>query len=196
MAPVLRTYEVMVTEHDKRPKKETVKAFSPQQLVSQYEMMGFEKKQIKILREVGAEQIGEQGPKQPQVHVTNDQGPINMIDTSDLPPEVRAEVEKNLAQQESQPVTQPVQQPVQYVQQPVQQVQAVPPTQKPMLWKDGNTEFKLEAGQLFKKTWNKVGLKKLESDYGIKIRFKNGKDKVAASEYTIEVMEWIRVEQQ
>lgn len=200
--PILRTYEIVVTEQGKGPSKEIAKAFSPQELIRQYESMGFEPNQVRILREIGAKPIQTE-VRQPQPQVTNDQGPIQLMNTSDLPPEVRAEVEKNL---KIQPVQQPVFQPV--APPPVQQmvvhtVQQQPVQtmymQKPMFWKDGDTEFKLEAGQLFKKTWNKVGLKKLESDYGIKIRFKNGKnseDKISSCDYTIEVMEWIRVEQQ
>jgi len=194
LQPQLKTFKVQLTE-DGKPRIETQKAFSLGDLIRNFQLMGFEKKQIKVLGELKNEQPVQQSVR-PQGIVNSDTGPITLLDIGDVREDVQKVVAENLAKPDM-PVIQRVYSPLvpdELVPDPSSVQQRTSP-QKIMTWKDGNVEFKLEDGVLSKKVWSKIGLKKLESDHGIKVRFKNEDNKIPSNEYTIEIMEWVAVQQ-
>jgi hypothetical protein len=58
---------------------------------------------------------------------------------------------------------------------------------------DSGTEFKLEGGDLYKKTWVKTTLKKLNDEHGIKIQLKFSDEKILAKDLIVEICDWIKM---
>jgi hypothetical protein len=180
--PALKTFQIMVDGV-----QQEAKAFSLNALKEEYSIMGYDGDDFKVL--------GEITPKGPQPIQENPgalnqpEGNMNMIDVNDLPEMVRDQVANNIQNQPANPA------PVHGALNRMQPTQTPEPETKSMHWKDGDVEFKLEGGKLYKKAWNKISLKKLEEDHDIKVKFKRDSGKVSVSEYTVEIMQWVEVEQ-
>lgn len=190
--PNLRTFEVSVRDEGKSPIVETVKAFSPQELISQYELMGYEKGQVRILREIKTVKPIQKSTKKinPTI-LTNDTGVIPLLNVTDLPEKVQdivpSDIYSNNTHSESSNST---------IIEKTKEEQPIKSEEKSDVsyWKDGNIEFKLENGKLFKRVWSSIDLNYLMENFNIRLKDSDGgiPDNI---NYDIEILEWSPINQ-
>ena len=192
----LRTFKIRTREEGESWKTETVKAYSPSDLISQYHMMGFDDNQIQILKELKTDNTEQKINNSNTISVGVD--PNTLLSVTDLPKDVQKVVNTDIynnnigESSNDQPENE-----VQHIVNQKQSESSIVKEQqksKPMFWKDGDTEFKLEDGQLYKRKWTEITISEL-NDNNIRI-LKNGDPiSIVPLNYTIEKFEWIKVKQ-
>lgn len=178
----LNTYEVIINGKRSKEKAESINA-----LINNFNLMGYDNGDIKVLRQIGNTSTNTKLPPPP---APTDQ-PVQTlsVDDLDVSPEMKKSIEKTLSENETKQ-SKPQPKPKSVV--PPTLPKQTPPTK----WKDGSAEYKLDGGKLFKKEWQKTTLSKLEKN-GIRIKLKNqNNEKLKNGEIIVEVLEWVQMEKQ
>jgi hypothetical protein len=192
--PVLNEYEVWVKEEEKPARTELAKAFRPEDLVMQYEMMGLVPgKEFKIMRMTKRGEPVQQNTNHNAQGITNDQGAIPLLSVEDLHEDVQQVAVEHIAKApelEPAPVI-PVS-PNQ-VAQASEPVVAEPVVEPPKIWNVGDIEFKLEGGKMYQRAWTTIPIEELLDGHGIRIRSLESGEITELEDHAIEIKEWVEV---